>query len=120
MSAPHRSTAATRRHQAAAVLGVPVTATADEAQAAFRAAARRAHPDAGGSHEAFLALADALEVLRTTPVPVAPRPAAHATPHATAQAAARPGARIIEPVHAGRFVTATPARTIGIHADVAA
>lgn len=40
----------------AAVLGVPSTATRDEIQAAYRAAAKTAHPDAGGSDAAMAAL----------------------------------------------------------------
>lgn len=47
-----------------AVLGVPATATHDEIRAAYRAAARRLHPDAGGSAEAMQQLNVAWNVLQ--------------------------------------------------------
>lgn len=45
------------------ILGVPKTATADEIKKAFRKAARKHHPDAGGSEEKFKELNEAYEVL---------------------------------------------------------
>ncbi len=45
------------------ILGVPRTATADEMKKAFRKAARKHHPDAGGSEERFKELNEAYEVL---------------------------------------------------------
>ena len=45
------------------ILGVPRTATADEIKKAFRKAARKHHPDAGGSEERFKELNEAYEVL---------------------------------------------------------
>ena len=46
------------------VLGVRPDATDDEIEAAYRRLARRLHPDAGGSHEAFLRLAAAYQQAR--------------------------------------------------------
>lgn len=48
------------------VLGVAPTASADEVHAAYRRAARRCHPDAGGSAEAFEEVAAAYRVLGDT------------------------------------------------------
>src|SRR5512133_118003 len=45
------------------ILGVPKTATADEIKKAFRKAARKHHPDAGGSEERFKELNEAYEIL---------------------------------------------------------
>jgi molecular chaperone DnaJ len=45
------------------ILGVPRTASADEIKKAFRKAARKHHPDAGGSEERFKELNEAYEVL---------------------------------------------------------
>jgi len=45
------------------ILGVPRTATADEIKKAFRKAARKHHPDAGGSEERFKELNEAYEIL---------------------------------------------------------
>ncbi len=45
------------------ILGVPKTATADDIKKAFRKAARKHHPDAGGSEERFKELNEAYEVL---------------------------------------------------------
>lgn len=39
-----------------AVLGVPATAKPEEIERAFREASKKAHPDAGGSHDAMTAL----------------------------------------------------------------
>lgn len=44
-----------------AVLGLPPTATQAQVKAAYRAAARRVHPDAGGDEAAFRELAAAAE-----------------------------------------------------------
>jgi hypothetical protein len=46
------------------VLGVPATATASEIRAAYRSAARRLHPDAGGSADAMQRLNGAWQVLQ--------------------------------------------------------
>jgi len=79
-----------------AVLGVRRGATEAEIHAAYRAAVRRTHPDAGGSGAAFEAVQHAYEVLRERPRRAAAdaaathpqgRPGA-GTPHAEA----RPGA----------------------------
>jgi exodeoxyribonuclease V alpha subunit len=48
---------------AARFLGVEEGVTAAEIQAAYRRAAREHHPDAGGSHEAFLRLTEARDLL---------------------------------------------------------
>lgn len=45
------------------ILGVPRTASADEIKKAFRKAARKHHPDAGGSEERFKEINEAYEVL---------------------------------------------------------
>jgi molecular chaperone DnaJ len=45
------------------ILGVPRTASADEIKKAFRKAARKHHPDTGGSEERFKELNEAYEVL---------------------------------------------------------
>ena len=45
------------------VLGVPPTATDEEIRAAYRRAAKRAHPDAGGSQSAFRRVNTAYRVL---------------------------------------------------------
>ncbi|MBN1192320.1 MAG: molecular chaperone DnaJ [Coriobacteriia bacterium] len=45
------------------ILGVPRTATADEIKKAYRKAARKHHPDAGGSEERFKEINEAYEVL---------------------------------------------------------
>jgi len=45
------------------VLGVPPTATGEEIRAAYRRAARRVHPDAGGSQRAFRQVNEAYRVL---------------------------------------------------------
>jgi curved DNA-binding protein CbpA len=50
-----------------AVLGVPRGAGEAEIHAAYRAAVRRTHPDAGGSSAAFEAVQQAYEVLRQRP-----------------------------------------------------
>ena len=47
-----------------AVLGVPRGADDAQIHAAYRAAVRRTHPDAGGSSTAFEAVQEAYEVLR--------------------------------------------------------
>jgi len=47
-----------------AVLGVPRGASDADIHAAYRAAVRRTHPDAGGSAQAFEAVQDAYEALR--------------------------------------------------------
>lgn len=46
------------------VLGVPVNATLDQAEDAYRTLARRAHPDVGGSNEEMLRLNDAIAAAR--------------------------------------------------------
>jgi len=45
------------------ILGVPKTATADDLKKAFRKAARKHHPDAGGSEERFKEVNEAYEIL---------------------------------------------------------
>jgi len=45
------------------ILGVTRNADAEEVRAAYRRAAKRAHPDGGGSHEAFLRVQKAAEAL---------------------------------------------------------
>jgi curved DNA-binding protein CbpA len=58
------------------VLGVRRGADQAEIHAAYRAAVRRTHPDAGGSAAAFEAVQDAYETLRNAPAGRRPRPAA--------------------------------------------
>ena len=48
-----------------AVLGLPLDATRDEAQRAFRRLAKQTHPDAGGDPTAFRAVASAWAELGT-------------------------------------------------------
>ncbi len=52
--------------RARALLGVPAHATEEEVRHAFRRAARRAHPDAGGDASTFRSLVAARNVLATT------------------------------------------------------
>ncbi|HEX4901799.1 MAG TPA: DnaJ domain-containing protein [Acidimicrobiales bacterium] len=49
--------------RARALLGVPAHATEEEVRRAFRRAARRAHPDAGGDASVFRTLLAARDVL---------------------------------------------------------
>ena len=65
-----------------AVLGLPLDATRDEAQRAFRHLAKQTHPDAGGDPAAFRAVADAWAELGTL-LPHGRRPPAP-SPHAAA------------------------------------
>ncbi len=55
----------------ARLLGLRLPCTVDDARRAFRARAKKAHPDGGGTHEGFLALgaafAEATRVLEGTP-----------------------------------------------------
>ena len=58
------TTASRARADAAAVLGVPVTATAEEIRIAYRVQARACHPDVpGGSAVAFQAVTHARDLL---------------------------------------------------------
>jgi hypothetical protein len=58
---------------AAAVLGVQPGATADEIHAAYRQAARRAHPDTGGDEASFRRVTEAYEsLLRHRSIAAAP------------------------------------------------
>merc|ERR1719362_1807615 len=54
------------REEAANVLGVGVDSPLEEVRHAFRKLAKAAHPDAGGSAEAFRELRDAFATLRRT------------------------------------------------------
>ena len=58
--------------EARAVLGLPLDATRDEAQRAFRRLAKQTHPDAGGNAASFRAVASAWAELGAT-LPPAPR-----------------------------------------------
>ena len=51
-----------------ALLGLDVTASRDEVTRAFRAAAKRTHPDHGGDRRAFEQVWEAYSVLRALPV----------------------------------------------------
>ncbi|WP_226358687.1 J domain-containing protein [Pseudonocardia sp. ICBG601] len=62
------------RAQAAALLGVPPTATPEALRAAWRTAVRHAHPDRGGDTERFIAVNAAYELLTTPPAPPPARP----------------------------------------------
>ena len=48
----------------AKVLGVPESASLDEVEAIYRVRVKRAHPDAGGSHECFIRVQKAIEAAR--------------------------------------------------------
>ena len=67
------------RAAAAALLGVPVDASPELLRTAWRAAARHAHPDQGGTPDHFIALTSAYELLTTppaaTPTQATPTPA---------------------------------------------
>ena len=65
-----------------AVLGLPLDATRDEAQRAFRRLAKQTHPDAGGDPVAFRAVAGAWAELGTL-LPQRRRPPA-LSPHTAA------------------------------------
>lgn len=74
--------------KAARLLGVPPDAPADVLRRAWRAAARREHPDHGGTPERFIAVTAAYELLhaRTTDDPRTgppPAPAVHDPPATT-------------------------------------
>jgi hypothetical protein len=68
--------------EARAVLGLPLDATRDEAQRAFRRLAKQTHPDAGGDPGAFRAVASAWAELGML-LPAGHRPPA-LSPHAAA------------------------------------
>lgn len=57
-----------------AVLGLPPTASPDEVKAAYRAAARRLHPDVGGDEEAFKVLTRAADAALEIATGAKPRP----------------------------------------------
>ncbi|HKY78322.1 MAG TPA: J domain-containing protein, partial [Acidimicrobiia bacterium] len=69
-----------------AVLGLPLDATRDEAQRAFRRLAKQTHPDAGGDASAFRAVAGAWAELGPLlphgrrPPPPSPHVAAYRNP----------------------------------------
>ena len=65
-----------------AVLGLPLDATRDEAQRAFRRLAKQTHPDAGGDPKYFRAVASAWAELAPVLPPRRRRPAP--SPHAAA------------------------------------
>ena len=65
--------------EAARVLGVPVTASSAQIEAAYRRRARETHPDRSGSDDAFITVAAARETLLNAvvierPVHAPPRP----------------------------------------------
>lgn len=62
------------------VLGVRPGAGPDEVRAAYRAGARREHPDAGGSATGFRTLRDAVETIAAAGYPPAPAPATRPRP----------------------------------------
>lgn len=57
-----------------AALGLPPTATAEEIKTAYRAAARRVHPDAGGDEAAFRELTRAADEAMTYATGAKPNP----------------------------------------------
>lgn len=65
-----------------ALLGLDVSASRDEVTSAFRAAARRTHPDHGGDRSEFEAVWAAYSYLRSLPEPVVRRPNPFLTDHA--------------------------------------
>jgi hypothetical protein len=74
-----------RRVAAAVVLGVAIDATEEEIKRAYLRAVKVAHPDAGGSEEAFQELTEAVETL-AEPLPLeaaAPKPEVAPAPRST-------------------------------------
>ena len=61
--APVQDLAARRRERAAQALGLSLPATEAQIRAAFRSAALVCHPDKGGTHEQFLLIKDAADLL---------------------------------------------------------
>ncbi|OLM28417.1 hypothetical protein Ae717Ps2_6476 [Pseudonocardia sp. Ae717_Ps2] len=80
MSPPTHHEQARAAAAAAALLGVPVDASPELLRTAWRAAARHAHPDQGGTPDRFIALTSAYELL-TTPPASTPAQATPPTPH---------------------------------------
>lgn len=87
-----------------AVLGLPIDATFDEAQRAFRRLAKQTHPDAGGDPLAFRAVACAWAELgsllpqRRRPPALSPHAAAYRVPVSrVVWAEVRPPVRRVRP-----------------------
>jgi hypothetical protein len=81
-----------------AVLGIPESASFDDARRAFRALVKSAHPDAGGDPAVFAALVDAFNAVTAsrrprTPAASAPR-LRRPTPYDWANRPAAPAPRI--------------------------
>jgi hypothetical protein len=82
-----------------AVLGIPESASFDDARRAFRALVKGAHPDAGGDPAVFAALVDAFKefTARTSSRPGTPAPSAphrrRPTPYDWANRQAAPAPR---------------------------
>jgi curved DNA-binding protein CbpA len=86
-----------------AVLGLSRTASDAEVHAAYRAAVRRTHPDAGGSAGAFEAIQSAYETLRDPAARARLRGAdAQAPRHAEAPRQPDPSASVPDPAQARR------------------
>ena len=79
-----------------AVLGLPLDATRDEAQRAFRRLAKQTHPDAGGNVAAFRVVAGAWADLGTTlPPDRTPPPRRRAVPSPHVRAYRPPPSRLV-------------------------
>jgi|SRR5690606_9612288 len=85
MSTQQKLPPVTSPEQAAAVLGVSMTADVQAIHQAYRAAARRAHPDVGGTAERFAHIRSAYELLLWQRRPEA---------SSTAAVVVRPGAAV--------------------------
>ena len=103
------ATATRTQQQAAATLGVDVTADLAAVKAAHRRLVRLHHPDLGGDAASFRAVQDAFELLRRT-APVAPPAPGHAVV----------GGERVRIVNAHRRYATTGNVTTGRYVDVAA
>jgi hypothetical protein len=81
-----------------AVLGIPESASFDDARRAFRALVKSAHPDAGGDPAVFAALVDAFNAVtassRPSPPAASPPRLRRPTPYDWANRPAAPAPRI--------------------------
>jgi hypothetical protein len=83
-----------------AVLGIPESASFDDARRAFRALVKTAHPDAGGDPAVFAALVDAFNAVtaqtsgRPRPPVAAPARRHRATPYDWANRPVAPAPRV--------------------------